>query len=246
MVDFTGGTWRSLIDGSEVSAIPDTVVDRFPADEGGGQTLANSIGPNDASLNFDNWVSDDNWIGGTAPLADGNGDNATFEPSQEFNSALSSAFGVSFAVETTDTGSLICGSPDGSDQFVHIRNEFNSSGEFEIHLRDSNDDDLFFRGETDISDGQSHTVTAGVDITDPSNPETMVVVDGSEDPITTDRDEGVSEFDDFVGIALWERFREGSLDDNNIAGVLDDIRLWESMPTLDQAQEYHDDHPSSD
>ena len=25
MVDFTGGTWRSLIDGSEVSAIPDTV-----------------------------------------------------------------------------------------------------------------------------------------------------------------------------------------------------------------------------
>ena len=27
MVDFTGGTWRSLIDGSEVSAIPDSVVD---------------------------------------------------------------------------------------------------------------------------------------------------------------------------------------------------------------------------
>ena len=26
MVDFTGGTWRSLIDGSEVSGIPDTVV----------------------------------------------------------------------------------------------------------------------------------------------------------------------------------------------------------------------------
>ena len=28
MVDFTGGTWRSLIDGSEVSAIPDSVVDQ--------------------------------------------------------------------------------------------------------------------------------------------------------------------------------------------------------------------------
>ena len=27
MVDFTGGTWRSLIDGSEVSAIPDTAED---------------------------------------------------------------------------------------------------------------------------------------------------------------------------------------------------------------------------
>ena len=28
MVDFTGGTWRSLIDGSEVGAIPDSVVSR--------------------------------------------------------------------------------------------------------------------------------------------------------------------------------------------------------------------------
>ena len=29
MVDFTGGTWRSLIDGSEVSAIPDTDIAQF-------------------------------------------------------------------------------------------------------------------------------------------------------------------------------------------------------------------------
>jgi len=33
MVDFTGGTWRSLIDGEEVGAIPDSVVDNFNDDD---------------------------------------------------------------------------------------------------------------------------------------------------------------------------------------------------------------------
>ena len=37
MVDFTGGTWRSLIDGSEVSAIADSVVCRT-ADDDSSQT----------------------------------------------------------------------------------------------------------------------------------------------------------------------------------------------------------------
>ena len=47
MVDFTGGTWRSLIDGQEVSAIPDGLVDNFEnadADPAGvyetGETIA--------------------------------------------------------------------------------------------------------------------------------------------------------------------------------------------------------------
>ena len=40
MVDFTGGTWRSLIDGQEVSAIPDSVVSRpDDNDEGGDQSV---------------------------------------------------------------------------------------------------------------------------------------------------------------------------------------------------------------
>jgi len=41
MTDFTGGTWRSLVDGAEVFAIPDAVVSR-PADND------TSIGPTDA------------------------------------------------------------------------------------------------------------------------------------------------------------------------------------------------------
>jgi len=42
MTDFTGGTWRSLVDGSEVSAIPDSVVSR-EEDDGDG-TTSNQLG----------------------------------------------------------------------------------------------------------------------------------------------------------------------------------------------------------
>ena len=43
MVDFTGGTWRSLIDGSEVSAIPDTELLRWPINEGSGDSITDEV-----------------------------------------------------------------------------------------------------------------------------------------------------------------------------------------------------------
>ena len=49
MVDFTGGTWRSLIDGSEVSAIPDSVGTQYDAADVSGtiQTWPDSVGDRD-------------------------------------------------------------------------------------------------------------------------------------------------------------------------------------------------------
>jgi len=56
MVDFTGGTWRSLIDGSEVSAIPDSGGDhQWNTNEGGGTTLTDSIGDLNGSINGPSW-----------------------------------------------------------------------------------------------------------------------------------------------------------------------------------------------
>ena len=42
MVDFTGGTWRSLVDGSEVVAIPDSVVER--PEDNTNSTTSNACG----------------------------------------------------------------------------------------------------------------------------------------------------------------------------------------------------------
>ena len=60
MVDFTGGTWRSLIDGQEVSAIPDSGgTHQWNYDEGSGDTFADSIATLDGTLvNNPSWASD--------------------------------------------------------------------------------------------------------------------------------------------------------------------------------------------
>ena len=70
MVDFTGGTWRSLIDGSEVVAIPDRVVNRAPLDDGAGTTFSDAVGDADGTLQNDAWFSDGVFEGGTAPEFD--------------------------------------------------------------------------------------------------------------------------------------------------------------------------------
>jgi len=66
MTDFTGGEWRSLVDGSIVPAIPDSAVARWPYDDNEGSTARDTAGDNPATLNNNpTWVSGD-WIGGYA------------------------------------------------------------------------------------------------------------------------------------------------------------------------------------
>ena len=60
MVDFTGGTWRSLIDGSEVGAIPDAqdLQAVYAIDDGSDLTVTDSEGNNDGTITGANWVSE--------------------------------------------------------------------------------------------------------------------------------------------------------------------------------------------
>jgi len=44
MTDFTGGAWRSLIDGQEVGAIPDTSIARDPDTDSFGASSSNKLG----------------------------------------------------------------------------------------------------------------------------------------------------------------------------------------------------------
>ena len=64
MVDFTGGTWRSLIDGSEVSAIPDSAENRWPWDEGSDDTVADVIGDNNGTVVGADWIDVADLVGG--------------------------------------------------------------------------------------------------------------------------------------------------------------------------------------
>ena len=64
MVDFTGGTWRSLIDGLEVAAIPDSAENRWPWDEGSDDTVADVIGDNNGTVVGADWIDVADLVGG--------------------------------------------------------------------------------------------------------------------------------------------------------------------------------------
>jgi len=77
MVDFTGGTWRSLIDGEEVSvAFPESDAYRYLLDEGSGDASDSSTGSNSDAELLDgaSWKSRDDAIGGYAvDMSESNG-----------------------------------------------------------------------------------------------------------------------------------------------------------------------------
>ena len=77
MTEFT--TWRSLVDGEEISAIPDAQLPQlqssWPLSEGSGQTWVDVEGSDDANANFDSWVSGD-YVGDFAVNPDGSSDDA--------------------------------------------------------------------------------------------------------------------------------------------------------------------------
>ena len=70
MTEFT--TWRSLVDGEEISTIPDSELDhRWKMDEGSGSTLSDSVGSVSATLNGATWLSNSKYTGGVATDYDG-------------------------------------------------------------------------------------------------------------------------------------------------------------------------------
>ena len=112
MVDFTGGTWRSLIDGSEVGAIPDSAVYYW---------LAESF----ADPWLDEIVEREMSISGlTATTVDGRdavaGDGSDYGEANisDFESQLNGPFAVEFALATTDDNMEMFGNRTSDGRFV--------------------------------------------------------------------------------------------------------------------------------
>jgi len=80
--DITGATidgqdvQEITVDGQTVfAALPDSVTNRWPSDEGSGTTLADSLGDTDISLTFNRWASGSQFNGGAAPDYDSPSDD---------------------------------------------------------------------------------------------------------------------------------------------------------------------------
>ena len=136
MVDFTGGTWRSLIDGQEVSAIPDTenLQIRFAADEG---VISNGTQAVDGD-EVDTWEE----ISGQTSDLDGFG-SPTFNESGQ-----------------NDLPIIECRS---GDRLEHTESVNIGSGPWEVwlafSLSSSSGTQLFFDGEDDAGNRASNIRT---------------------------------------------------------------------------------------
>ena len=110
MVDFTGGTWRSLVDGAEISAIPDSEVDSFEQYEPGG----------------DNNLSD-NYFGDTGNF-EIHTDSDPVSPIYDSTQSLH--------VEESDGTNVAIGSQTGLDNYPEVGDTF----ELYVYIQDATEE----------------------------------------------------------------------------------------------------------
>jgi len=197
MVDFTGGTWRSLIDGEEVSAIPDSAVMQLRFDEGTGSIASDSVGNNDGTLlESAEWVSGSytgdfaiefNANGGTTDdrvrvdhdtdLNPGTDDFTLIATAMQYE-ATSGDIGIAVKYPFEDTVTPYYGFVERDDEFVFVVRD--DEGD-EVRLKEaiSYDEKYRIAGRRDGDDfdlfinGELKTSTTDSSIGDPSNSENL-------------------------------------------------------------------------
>jgi len=158
MVDFTGGTWRSLIDGSEVIAIPDSAIAQFDASE----------------LSLDDSDPVTTWPDelGNYDLTDAGGGDPVYRtdelnglPVVEFNGDRNNADlldNTSISSNQPNTIIIVCKhDPVDSTGFV-----YGEAGGDRTGLAGSSDDEWSWRGDTNIDGGtldpNEYTILTGI------------------------------------------------------------------------------------
>ena len=234
MVDFTGGTWRSLIDGSEVGAIPDSEVERWDFDEGSGSTASNSLTSHDFSLSGPDWVSSSDYVGGYA-LDFSGGD--TGETSEEV-SILSYTNDFSLEVWMEDRGTennhIFYQNVDSSDRYAL---GFQEPEQDIIHAGVFDGSNVLGEREVDLSNysGLIHIVHTYDSETEAGE----IYVNGDE---ISEASSGVSlPANSTSGLLMGEDPSEsGGFD-----GVLDRPRIFNEVLEKSDIDALYNDHPST-
>jgi len=214
MVDFTGGTWRSLIDGSEVSAIPDTRLSQYQMDEGS-ETLLNNLvdGQPNATIDGADWVENSNRVGGFWLDFDGDDDGVVVDSLFDFVNS-DSQYSFAITVDTSnETDGVIWGA--GIDGDYGISTGFDSGDLVARLFADG--------GSTDIEQGanisdEPNLVRFGVEV-DPINDNLDIYINGElKNDASGDPGTGASDFNSLG-------FRAS--DNDNHVDVLLDNPTWD-------------------
>lgn len=177
MPEFT--TWRSLVDGQEYSAIPDSAVLNFNASnfaEPWPNDVENEPDMSVSGLSSTTLSDDSDGVEG-----DGVDDVGEVDPPSALTGSDLLSHTIEFSIEFDhdDVGRFITNIDSNSEQALQIGLNEPSTGNVSIFIDDKNDDRLEFHPDDNpnLNDGNVHKVT--FEIVDSANNDANIYIDGS-------------------------------------------------------------------
>ena len=257
MSNFT--TWRSLVDGEEILAIPDSAIFHWPFAEGSGSTLSEELDGQDGAINGPTWTSG-SWWDDYALSGDGTDDYVETTTWGGFwEDYANDEFTVLFTFETTDDfASLIGGRADGGNNNQRFMLNTGDVGEGSAPVSGK----LNFQWAGDESSGADYSVVhTEEDVTDGTRYRAALVVDNDSGRVNadavsfalngsfvedvTEQDEANEEFEDIMGnpILFFAHSDEGGDDAAHIDAEIDNIIVTNEGLSESEIQDDYDAQP---
>ena len=201
MTEFT--TWRSLVDGAEITAIPDSVLLQYFATQvtGGDTTWPDDNGVKDMSLTGDE--TDTTLSDGSEALSFDTSDVGTIDPPTALEGDGLQEFAFEFAIQTTQTDQgQIIRADDGDQQFViwqNIDEDFNNdTGNIHVRLRDDTGAGFEFACDDPPNTADENRHNVSVDFPDTTSELPEIIIDGDVQNLTFRDDTNPTDFVDWV------------------------------------------------
>jgi len=231
-------------DGSTVfgSAIPDSALYRWKFDEGSGNTAADSINNQDATINGATWVSN-NYQGGFALEGDGTNDDVDtgtwFDAFDEINGA-----GIAVTIEQSSISNAegVWGLRDGGTPEIY-RLIMDSDGTLEFRHRSDNTSSQIIKSDNGYADGNKHRVF--IQRSGPESSDIELYVDGSSAPFTISSDQGPLDLTNNFSSTPFKFFDYLNSGFNHFSGILDDAIVYDSLLSAGEVTDDFDAQPWS-
>ena len=248
MSNFT--TWRSLIDGLELGAIPDSAILHYPFIERSDSTLVEEITDSDGTANGLTNTSGE-WREGYAEEGDGTDDYGELTDWSEvnFGDRLTGEWGIAITFQTTEDRCALLGLTDADSwQFAVAIGDFGGIPDDTVGVRitdtdgNENDQDIIASGSQ--NDDEKYRLMVGGD--GPEASDKILFLNGNEDTNFGDNDGAHTEAGNFTTEVFTHARNDGSgSPDFHANAMIDNIIVLDEKPTATVAQDDFNNQPWS-
>ena len=249
MTDFSGGSWRSLITGDTVSAIPDAAVYRWTLDDVSSGTVTDSIRNADGTVNGVTSVSG-NYQGGSAGQGDGSSADIVI-PAADVDSdgaVFNAGISIGFTIDGYSAPShkeAAFGSLTDVTQQEGILCQFNRStpGDIVFARGDGSTGTYVVSQSAVVTNISKYRIFVGIG-SGGSGSDVRLFADSSELSTTTTYSGTASNFTGFTDdLRLFATTDETGSGDSYANAIIDDVIFYAAEPTPTLAQSDYDLQP---